>query len=68
MPIFDYQCEDKECNHIFEVNLGRNELDEVVPKCPKCHRESKRIISGGSCFILKGEGWPGKEFKMDKEK
>lgn len=66
MPFFDYQCKNEECKEVFEVNLGRNELDEVIPKCPKCKSECKRIISGGYCFILKGEGWPGKEIKESK--
>lgn len=73
MPNYDYQCIDKECNHIFEVFLEICELDEVSPKCPKCKSETKRIISGGSGFILGGEGWSSDGYSdkievKDKEK
>jgi putative FmdB family regulatory protein len=32
--------------------------DKPIEKCPKCKEDTaKRLISGGSGFVLKGSGW-----------
>ena len=38
-----------------------------LKKCPECKkRKLKRLITGGAGFILKGDGWAGKDIKKKK--
>jgi len=54
MPSYDYECE--ACGHHWEAMQGIKE--EPLKECPECKAEkAKRLISGGSSFILKGAGW-----------
>ncbi len=52
MPTYDYIC--LSCDHRFEKFQGIN--DDVLETCPECNSEIKRVISGGSGFIMKGGG------------
>ncbi len=53
MPTYDYQCTG--CGQAFEVFQRMS--DEPVSSCPDCGAPARRRISGGSGFILKGEGF-----------
>ena len=54
MPTYNYLC--KECEHQFEIKHSIK--DDPITECPKCCEHSlKRLIYGGSGFILKGGGW-----------
>jgi putative FmdB family regulatory protein len=54
MPTYEYFCQN--CNHCFEEIQKINDLP--IEKCPKCGYEKvKRLISGGTGFVLKGGGW-----------
>jgi len=54
MPTYDYVCD--ACGHRWESI--QNIKDAPEKECPKCKEEkAKRLISGGSSFILKGGGW-----------
>jgi putative FmdB family regulatory protein len=54
MPVYEYECE--ECKHLWEENQKMN--DPKITICPKCKKESaKRLISGGTGFILVGGCW-----------
>jgi putative FmdB family regulatory protein len=46
MPTYEYQCQS--CGYIFE--RFQHMSDEPLSKCP-----DKRLISGGTGFIMKGE-------------
>jgi len=50
MPTYDYLC--LSCGHRFEAFQGMNE--QPLESCPKCNGVVKRMISGGSGFIMKG--------------
>jgi putative FmdB family regulatory protein len=52
MPTYEYRC--SSCNKIFEVFHGMAE--NPVNKCPDCGSKVKRLITGGSGFIMKGGG------------
>ena len=52
MPTYEYECE--RCGKSFE--RFQNMTDQPVRKCPDCGGRVKRLISGGSGFIMKGEG------------
>lgn len=49
MLTYEYEC--KGCGKHFEVQQGMTETP--VAQCPECGGESRRLISGGSGFILK---------------
>lgn len=49
MALYDYRC--PSCEHTQEINHRMDETPEI--KCEKCGIIMKRIISGGSGFIVK---------------
>jgi putative FmdB family regulatory protein len=54
MPIYEYKCDS--CEHEFEELQGVNEPALVT--CPRCSAHAlRRLISGGTRFVLKGSGW-----------
>lgn len=55
MPTYDYEC--KECGNIQEVKHEMR-INHKVLFCKECGSENiRKVISGGSGFILKGTGW-----------
>ncbi len=52
MPVYEYQCND--CGYRFEQR--QNMTDAPLKECPTCKGNLKRLISGGSGFLLKGGG------------
>ncbi len=50
MPTYEYKC--MACGHTFEQQQAMSA--EPLRKCPECRGEIRRMISGGSGFILKG--------------
>jgi putative FmdB family regulatory protein len=54
MPTYEYKCE--ACEHYWEARHSMK--DNPITKCPKCgENKAKRLISGGTGFVLKGGGW-----------
>lgn len=51
MPLYEYEC--TECGHDFDYRLPMSRRDEPI-ECPKCKGTTRRLISGGSGFIIKG--------------
>ena len=54
MPVYEYHCDD--CGKKFEITQSMH--DAPVDVCPECKGSIRRIISGGSGFIMKNSG-PG---------
>ena len=52
MPTYEYLCASCRCR--FEKFQGIN--DDVLETCPECGGTVKRVISGGSGFLMKGGG------------
>ncbi|MEW6379545.1 MAG: zinc ribbon domain-containing protein [bacterium] len=52
MPTYEYECQT--CGHKFEQKQAISEVP--VTECPKCHGVVRRIVSGGTGFILKENG------------
>ncbi|HBR21235.1 MAG TPA: hypothetical protein DD713_01495, partial [Nitrospiraceae bacterium] len=50
MPVYEYKCEG--CGYQFEVTHSMNEIPVVF--CPECKTHSKKVITGGTGFIMKG--------------
>ena len=53
MPTYEYEC--KKCSYSFEVFQAMS--DEPLKKCPKCGKELRRLIFGGTGVIFKGSGF-----------
>lgn len=60
MPTYSYKCES--CEFPFEMIRPMAESSDPQP-CPECGGCGKRTI-GEINFILKGDGWPGKNIKI----
>jgi len=52
MPIYEYLC--KDCGIRFEVSQSMSDMP--IQLCRACNGSVRRIISGGSGFILKNSG------------
>ncbi len=57
MPTYLYECET--CAAQFET-FGR--YSDPNPPCEKCAAATRRMIAGGTDFILTGGGWTGKHY------
>jgi putative FmdB family regulatory protein len=51
--IYEYEC--KSCQTVTEIEHSIS--DDSDRFCEKCGQKLKRLISGGTSFLLKGEGW-----------
>ena len=60
MPTYGYEC--KSCKHSFDVFQSIKE--EPLKTCPKCSKEIRRLINGGTGVIFKGGGF----YVTDKSK
>ena len=54
MPIYEYECPDCGCR--FERLESITASREAV--CPECGRMTKRMLSSGTGFIIRGEAQP----------
>jgi len=59
MPTYEYEC--KHCKKNFDV--FQKITDKALEKCPKCGKKVRRIIGGGTGFILKGSGFYATDYK-----
>lgn len=50
MPIYEYLCDN--CGGRFE--MSQSMTDMPASACPRCEGSVRRVISGGSGFIVKG--------------
>ena len=66
MPTYNYKCNN--CSHVLEVFQGIN--DDKLTDCPKCHSviSLKRLISGGTGMIFKGNGFYITDYKKNTKK
>ena len=64
MPMYEYQC--TQCEEHFERRLSISEFDQAQ-SCPSCGAsDAKRLISKTS-FVLKGDGWAGKNNRIKSQ-
>jgi len=65
MPVYSYQCENTDCNEMFERSLPISEY--ATPQaCPVCDSATKKMITPVG-FILKGDDWVGKNLRIKKQ-
>ena len=53
MPTYEYEC--KDCSYGFEIFQSMS--DSPLKDCPKCGKEVRRLIFGGTGVIFKGSGF-----------
>ena len=53
MPTYEYEC--RSCQHSFEKFQSMSE--DPIKICPKCGKEVRRVIGGGTGIIFKGSGF-----------
>lgn len=58
MPTYEYKRED---DTTFEISQRMNEDSLTI--CPTTGQKVKRVISGGSGVVYKGEGWYVTDYK-----
>lgn len=63
MPAYHYKC--PTCQVTFEVNAARQDFNKPSD-CLKCGTSSPRVVTPVG-FILKGDGWVGKNQKIKGE-
>ena len=62
MPTYEYYC--TSCG--FEFEEFQSIASEPLSICPKCNKEVKRKISGGTGLIFKGSGFYITDYKNKK--
>jgi len=65
MPVYSFQCEGEDCGQDFDLTLPMSSHAKVQ-NCPECSHSSKRLINAVS-FVLKGDGWAGKNLRVKKQ-
>lgn len=55
MPIYEYECQNAKCGHVFEVFQKMS--DAPVKTCPECKGRKVHKLVSASSFVLKGSGW-----------
>ena len=60
MPTYKYNC--KQCEHTYTAMLRMADHDKEQP-CPQCGAVNKKAITAPN-FVLKGDGWAGKNMRV----
>lgn len=61
MPTYEYFC--SSCENQFELFLKMSQCEEPQV-CPECKSPAKKRVSVGGGFILSGDGWTGKNIRI----
>ena len=67
MPTYSYKCE--ACGEDFDKFLSRISMCDDPQDCPSCGEgpAKKVFAAGGVGFILKGDGWSGKNHAIKRQ-
>jgi putative FmdB family regulatory protein len=63
MPTYEYQCPN---GHRFEVVQKMS--DDPITACTDCGEPAERVISGGSGFLFRGEGFYITDYRSEDYK
>lgn len=69
MPFYTYLCKNNDCTKFDEEYNCRVSMDknkEPQP-CPECGTENQKIFKPTTNFILKGDGWAGKNHRIKNQ-
>lgn len=60
MPTYTYAC--SKCPDHFDRVLSLSERDQ--PQACACGEVAQKVVGGGPSFVMKGDGWTGKNIKI----
>lgn len=60
MPTYAYAC--SKCSDHFDRVLPLSERDQ--PQACTCGEVATKVVGGGPSFVMKGDGWTGKNIKI----
>lgn len=61
---YPYKC--SECEHDYECSIPMD--DHAIPQpCPKCGAKNVKLFKPTRNFILKGDGWAGKNHRIKQQ-
>jgi len=61
MPVYEFKC--KDCEAPFEVTCSVKERKDPR-ECPECSSKNTEKVISLCSFVLKGDGWPGKNLRV----
>ncbi len=64
MPMYLYRC--SECGHEYQLNVRIADYQKEQP-CPECEIPNKKVFQPTRNFILKGDGWAGKNNRIKNQ-
>ena len=64
MPMYIYHC--SQCEHEYQLNVRIADYQKEQP-CPKCETPNKKVFQPTRNFILKGDGWAGKNNRIKNQ-
>ena len=64
MPMYLYDC--SECDHQYQLSVRIADFDKEQP-CPQCSTLNKKVFQPTTNFILKGDGWAGKNHRIKNQ-
>jgi putative FmdB family regulatory protein len=64
MPMYLYDC--SECDHQYQLSVRIADFDKEQP-CPQCSALNKKVFQPTTNFILKGDGWAGKNHRIKNQ-
>ena len=64
MPMYEYQCED--CGERFDRRLAIADYEQPQ-SCPSCGAENAKRLVSLSSFVLRGDGWAGKNNRIKNQ-
>lgn len=67
MPFYTYLCENNDCKSEEYKCLLSMDKHDVPQPCPDCGAEHKKIFRPTTNFILKGDGWAGKNHRIKNQ-
>lgn len=66
MPRYEYEC--PKDGTLVEVGHSMSECDTHEEKCPSCNGTMKRLVGGAGGFLLKGDGWTGRDIREKRSR
>lgn len=69
MPFYTYLCKNKDCEKFNEEYNCRVPMakHDIPQPCPECGTENKKVFRPTTNFILKGDGWAGKNHRIKNQ-
>lgn len=64
MPFYLYHC--SSCDHDYQLRVSMEDHDKVQP-CTECETPNKKVFQPTRNFILKGDGWAGKNNRIKNQ-